>query len=320
MSFVKEKPMNSEFCEFSDPNRALFRLVFWAKSYLKRGWATFPVLMGLNAGKKVLTFPEGGWKRNLYDLAEFKSMLKSLVSEHGGCNALGIVTGEISNLSVVDTDSPKAIQEIEGLIETKDVLQVHTRTGGRHYYFSYCPEVRTSTNGTLHVDVRNNGGFVLAPPSSFHSSSFKTVRDDPYASPQDPGDDIYRPAWTWHDIPSLSMPLKPMPPILRGFLGSGNTTKATTEVGHSNIDLNQVETMLFSIRSYHGGRLDYDTWIRVISSVWSQFSLEESLPILKRAMPPEESQEYERKYPKRLTNVSLGTLFFEARKAGWPIR
>lgn len=89
---------------------------------------------------------------------------------------IGVVTGAISGLLIVDIDPRHGGDDSVLTLEkqygpfppTKEVL---TGGGGRHLYFKYPvgEEIACST-GTkepfLGIDIKSNGGYVLAPPSS----------------------------------------------------------------------------------------------------------------------------------------------------------
>lgn len=90
---------------------------------------------------------------------------------------IGIATGEINGIVVidVDVDDEKGIDGKEGLKELEKNLgnlpetwEAITGRGGRHLYFRY-PAGHTISNSASSiangVDVRGNGGYVVAPPS-----------------------------------------------------------------------------------------------------------------------------------------------------------
>lgn len=90
-------------------------------------------------------------------------------------NAIGIATGSAAGIFVVDID-PTAdhpvdsiIGNIENLLGEKlpPTLVVETPRGGRHLYFRTPADSIGCSRGALpaHVDVRGDGGYVLAPPS-----------------------------------------------------------------------------------------------------------------------------------------------------------
>lgn len=80
---------------------------------------------------------------------------------------LSIITGELSHIMVVDTDSPEATQQVEDAFPDyfEAVVAISPR-GGRHYYFT-CANGRWQTKSAVlkNIDVRANGGVIVAPPS-----------------------------------------------------------------------------------------------------------------------------------------------------------
>jgi hypothetical protein len=83
---------------------------------------------------------------------------------------IGIATGPASNVFVIDIDSGEAEAELRRLEAENAALppSIETITArGRHVYFRW-PEkpVRNSTSKIAPgIDVRGDGGYVLAPPS-----------------------------------------------------------------------------------------------------------------------------------------------------------
>jgi len=75
-------------------------------------------------------------------------------------------TGKMNNLTVIDCDTPAATKLVESLIpESVRVPKVRTPRGGCHLYFEFCQGL-SSQNGILDgVDIKSEGGYVLAPPS-----------------------------------------------------------------------------------------------------------------------------------------------------------
>lgn len=85
--------------------------------------------------------------------------------EKGPDTNMAIVTGKISKLFVVDIDGPEGedfIARKGGLPET-----AYCKTSRGHHYYLQCPdfEVPSSTNKTDGLDIRGEGGYVIAPPS-----------------------------------------------------------------------------------------------------------------------------------------------------------
>jgi hypothetical protein len=75
---------------------------------------------------------------------------------------VGVVTGTVSGLVVVDLDGEEGLGHAGRFPET-----MTARTGrGRHLYYAHPGGLVVSRIGLLpHVDVRGDGGYVVAPPS-----------------------------------------------------------------------------------------------------------------------------------------------------------
>ena len=79
---------------------------------------------------------------------------------------IGICTGKISNITVVDIDTSG--EQTIPLDTFPATFTVKTPTGGFHLYYEYDPEIKQTANTYPqfpHVDIRNDGGYVVAPPS-----------------------------------------------------------------------------------------------------------------------------------------------------------
>jgi hypothetical protein len=79
---------------------------------------------------------------------------------------IGIVCGRISGITVIDCDSDEAVAFVEStFLDSSKYRVARTPRGGRHYYFLYEPELKTATKKLPGIDIRNDGSYVLAPPS-----------------------------------------------------------------------------------------------------------------------------------------------------------
>lgn len=79
---------------------------------------------------------------------------------------VGIVTGKISGITVIDIDVKHA--EKTPLETFPATYTVRTPSGGYHLYYAYTESVHTCANQFPeypYVDIRNDGGYVVAPPS-----------------------------------------------------------------------------------------------------------------------------------------------------------
>jgi len=94
------------------------------------------------------------------------------IDDWQGVNAnAAIVTGSISNLLVLDVDSPAAQALVDGL-DLPPTPTVKTAKG-RHYYFAYpAAEVRNKVRlKGVELDVRGEGGYVVAAGSQHSDGS-----------------------------------------------------------------------------------------------------------------------------------------------------
>lgn len=114
---------------------------------------------------------------------------------------IGIVTGAISGIVVVDADSPDAVKWCEEHLPYTP-LQVATAKG-RHYYYRH-PEgvIKNGTRLRDGVDVRGDGGYVVAPGSP-HPGGGRYVGLNPELWTADTvaGLPVYDPGWFGADKP-----------------------------------------------------------------------------------------------------------------------
>lgn len=81
---------------------------------------------------------------------------------------IGIVTGKISNLFVVDLDKYKPEYDPAIELEHFDTLSTPTvlsPKGGNHLYFCYQDGLTIASGVFPAVDIRGEGGYIIAPPS-----------------------------------------------------------------------------------------------------------------------------------------------------------
>jgi hypothetical protein len=133
-----------------------------AASYLAHGWSVLPVRP---RDKRPLIRWEAlqTTKPSNSDLAEWFRRWPDA--------NIGIVTGEISNLVVIDVDpkhggdeSLEHLQQRFGSLPP--TVEATTGGGGRHLYFAH-PGVLVRNRAGLAqgIDLRGDGGYVVAPPS-----------------------------------------------------------------------------------------------------------------------------------------------------------
>lgn len=106
---------------------------------------------------------------------------------------IGIATGEGSNLTIADIDvgDNKCGGEVwsellrRAEISSLETPMVETGSGGLHVYFAYNSALKNGTDVFgLSVDCRNNGGYVVAPPSRHVSGGTYSWLVPPETPPQ----------------------------------------------------------------------------------------------------------------------------------------
>ena len=90
---------------------------------------------------------------------------------------IGIRTGEVSGITVIDVDFQKAenetANEIIALLVASDTLMQES-PHGKHYVFKYDKEISQTVNiADLKIDVRNDGGQIVASPSKINAIPYK---------------------------------------------------------------------------------------------------------------------------------------------------
>lgn len=87
---------------------------------------------------------------------------------------IGIVTGEISNLTVVDIEHGG-----DSSFLPQNTSIVKTGGGGWHYYFKYEPGTYNTARTRPLVDTRSEGGYVIAPPSVSDKGAYVLIKKLP---------------------------------------------------------------------------------------------------------------------------------------------
>src|ERR687897_1282182 len=124
-----------------------------AVEYRRRGWSPIPI-------------KERSKEPNLRELRPYLTR-KATQEELGAWSwsGVGIVTGPVSGVLVLDVDGPEGEAEL-GKHGHPATPMVRTTSGGLHLYFKH-PEhpVRTGIRVAPGLDVKASGGYVVAPPS-----------------------------------------------------------------------------------------------------------------------------------------------------------
>lgn len=136
-----------------------------ALTYISYGWAVFPVNGKIPATKN-------GFKDATKDPAT-----KLFTKPSSG---IAIATGAISGIFVLDIDNKHGVMGSESLIELErnfgklpNTVESLTPSGGRHLYFKYIDGIGCRTGLRKGIDVRGDGGYVVAPPSIIDGKSYE---------------------------------------------------------------------------------------------------------------------------------------------------
>ena len=124
-----------------------------ARDYRRRAWCPIPI-------------KERSKEPNLLELRPYLSR-QATKEELGAWSwpGVGIVTGPLSGVLVLDVDGPQGEAELRKHGHPATPM-VRTAGGGLHLYFKHPDqEVRTGIRVAPSLDVKASGGYVVAPPS-----------------------------------------------------------------------------------------------------------------------------------------------------------
>ena len=138
-------------------------------------------------GYKLVTFTleEKKGKKVVSNMPQWKNSSLSVESIKQEHNAIAIITGEASQLMVIDIDKRDA--DIYALLaeyglEIDNYCYALTPSGGMHIYLNlshselwkkrYGRKTLTTTNKNIGIDIRAEGGLIFAPPSIVTNGGF----------------------------------------------------------------------------------------------------------------------------------------------------
>jgi predicted P-loop ATPase len=137
------------------------------------GWTIFLVPPSTKGGYSDLGHRHTGRK---WGASKDPAEIKRMFALHPEAN-IGIPTGIVNNIFVVDVDTRAGGHRHDGVLPgpVPDTLQAESPSGSMHYYFQYPGfAVKNSASKIAPgVDIRGDGGMVLAPPSVKGSGAYK---------------------------------------------------------------------------------------------------------------------------------------------------
>jgi hypothetical protein len=126
-----------------------------ARDYLARGFSVIPC--------DDAKHPIRGWKE-----FQFRKPTKKEIDEWPeNVAGVGIVTGKVSNLTVIDVDPGGDTSALSKLLGEDCVCPMaHTPRGGKHLYFLHSQAVTSAVDRPLaKIDTRSEGAVIQAPPT-----------------------------------------------------------------------------------------------------------------------------------------------------------
>lgn len=102
---------------------------------------------------------------------------------HSPSANLAIVTGVVSDLSVIDVDDDAGgLASLKGADIRFPRTRVHKTPHGYHLLFRYNPALHTGAGFLPGIDCRSDGGYIVAPPSQTEAGVYTVFRDAPLAT------------------------------------------------------------------------------------------------------------------------------------------
>lgn len=149
-------------------------LLEYALAYEKLGWSVMPVCPGLHPTYQENKVPYVKWvefRERRATPEEIKKWWKTWPDAN-----IGIITGKISGITVVDFDGPHARQSLEAIVGDipETIAQSTGRPeGGTHALFKYDDNypLKNRSKYIDNVDIRTNGGYIVVAPSVHESGT-----------------------------------------------------------------------------------------------------------------------------------------------------
>lgn len=145
----------------------------FAFEYFDRGWSLIP-LVGKRPPRNFR------WKPFQTERASLRDIRRWFGPSNGGYLNIGVVTGSVSGIAVVDCDTPDDAQWWNENFPTTP-LASRTGRGGAHMFYRVSPNVAIGNRAKVlgrQIDVRGEGGYVCVPPS-VHSQTGVVYRWQP---------------------------------------------------------------------------------------------------------------------------------------------
>lgn len=155
-----------------NPNDKYKTVCEWAWAYRKMGWNAVPLYNYTKIPSGIEIFnADFGWLPGWKELEGRQATEEEFVRWFGTKEqppskmptGVGLITGAISKIVVVDEDSYKG----DGMkFEFTSPFRAQTARGGRHHFFKYVEPIKTSGfRKGVNIEIKSDGGFLVLPPS-----------------------------------------------------------------------------------------------------------------------------------------------------------
>lgn len=106
------------------------------------------------------------------------------------CSNWGILCGKVNNIVVIDIDSAKwkpdscesmvdgvhpFVEKFGDFVQRFNTFTVRSASRGGHLYFKHDPDLKQTTCNHHQIDIRNGGGYIVAPGSSAYSKAIDAI-------------------------------------------------------------------------------------------------------------------------------------------------
>lgn len=168
---VMKKEMSAKIIKSSNPQNNLSTNNIMLKSF-----------------KTIHNSKQGGTEWSIVNRHKWENRsLSYLIEENKDLTGInyGIPCGLVNKIVVVDMDLYKVKEGESEFIKVfgKDyvklfnTLTIKTGSGGEHLYFKWDKDIKQTTCAKHQIDIRNNGGYVIAPGSSINGKVYSIMND-----------------------------------------------------------------------------------------------------------------------------------------------
>ena len=130
--------------------------------YQKQDYSVIPV----QQNKK----PFIKWEKYQHERAS-PDQIRAWWQKWPGAN-VGLITGKISNIDVVDCDSEKGRDALNEFLSDSFETPVSKTPKGHHYFFKHRPGLTNGVQVIRDCDLRTDGGYAVVAPSKNKTKAY----------------------------------------------------------------------------------------------------------------------------------------------------